>query len=174
MCIIRHEIGHYVQQALVVCFSLNLKACHEYCYLTTGWGPTMVTLKSSRKIFFTARSRMLVFIDECGFFYCLASNNTLCWWCMIFIARTPVCTARKERIWPEVATIVHSLIGQNEACSLPWCQLISQYTVLLKCYKTWANLKWRYAESHWKRHSTSGLFWGVFLTNSALAVLPGI
>lgn len=120
----------------------------------------MVTLKSSRKIFFTARSRMLVFIDECGFFYCLASNNTLCWWCMIFITRTPVCTARKERIWPEVATIVHSLIGQNEPCSLPWCQLISQYTGLLKCYKTLANLKWRYAESHWKRHSTCGLFLG--------------
>ena len=68
--------------------------------------------------FFTASSRMLVFIDEHGFFYCLASNNTLCWWCVIFIARMPVCTARKERIWPEVATIVHSLIGQNEPCSL--------------------------------------------------------
>lgn len=75
---------------------------------------------------------MLVFIDERGFFYCLASNNTLCWWCVIFIARTPVCTARKERIWPEVATIVHSLIGQNEPCSLPWT---TDITVLLKATK---------------------------------------
>lgn len=38
---------------------------------------------------------------------------------MIFIGRTLVCIARKERIWFEVAAIVHSLIGQNKLCSLP-------------------------------------------------------
>lgn len=135
MYIIRHEIGHYVQRELplVICFSLNMKACYEYCCFLVGYITFYGHIKSSRTFFFfTARSRMLVFIDERGFFYCLASNNTLCWWCVIFIARTPVCTARKERIWPEVATIVHSLIGQNEPCSLPWT---TDITVLLKATK---------------------------------------
>lgn len=84
------------------------------------WSHQILSLVIYIFFVFTARSRMLVFIDEHGFFYCLASNNTLCWCGVIFIARTPVCTARKERIWPEVATIVHSLIGQNEPCSLLW------------------------------------------------------
>lgn len=51
----------------------------EYCCFPVVGGrqPFYGHIKSSRT-FFTARSRMLVFIDECGFFYCLASNNTLC------------------------------------------------------------------------------------------------
>lgn len=89
--------------------------------------------KIKAKDFFTAMSRMLVFIDESGFFYSLGFNNTLCWWCVIFIARTPVCTARKERIWPEVATMVHSLIGQTEHCSL---QKTSDITVHSSAYRT--------------------------------------
>ena len=120
MYTIRHEMGRYVQQELPPCCLFLSKFSWLLCFLVGK-----VTLHGRIKnqvekgFFFTARSRMLVFIDERGFFYCLASNNTLCWWCVIFIARTPVCTVRKERIWPEVATIVHSLIGQNEPCSLP-------------------------------------------------------
>lgn len=98
-------------------FPLNLKTCVMTLlrFFSVGWDQVefffFFHLPPSHPHHPTPGSRMLVFIDGRGFFYCLASNNALCWWGVIFIARTPVCTARKGRIWPEVATIVHSPTG---------------------------------------------------------------
>lgn len=54
MYIIRHEIGHYVQRELplVICFSLNMKACCEYCCFLVGCITFYGHIKSSRTFFF--------------------------------------------------------------------------------------------------------------------------
>lgn len=82
---IRHVIGHYVQRdspATVgepqLFLSVFISISQLLCFLK-GYVLCCARIKSSKKIFFsTARLRMLVFIDEHGFFYCPASNNTLC------------------------------------------------------------------------------------------------